>query len=110
MPIFKRTSPNTWPLRALAASAVCLYLLINAFLILCLAHPHNTHFQGHADSHPISGCAWVHKTVASHVPSSGIILAFVGVALLVSLQQPQYRPQISLVRLTGRSPPLLALA
>lgn len=110
MVLLKKTSRNAWPFRPLAASALGLYLLVHAFLILCLAHPHNTHFQGHADSHPISGCAWVHKTVASHVPSSGIILAFVGVALLVFLQQPQYRPQISLVRLTGRSPPLLALS
>ncbi|VUZ84626.1 hypothetical protein MELA_00999 [Candidatus Methylomirabilis lanthanidiphila] len=96
------------PLRSLAASAVGLYLLVNAFLILCLVHPHNTHLQGQTDSHPASVCAWVHKTVASHVPSSGVNLPLISATLLVLLPLPQYAARLSSIRLTGRSPPLLA--
>lgn len=95
-------------LRSLAASAVCLYLLLNAFLVLCLAHPHTAHLQTQADDHLGSICAWVHKTVGSHVPSSRVILPLVAAALLTLLPLPQRTPETCPIRLTGRSPPPLA--
>lgn len=106
-----RSSHEARPLRPLAASALGLYLLVNAFLILCLFHhPHNTHLQNQPDAHLDSVCEWVHNTVSSHMPSSRLILPFAAAILLVFLPSPQHCPQISLIRLTGRSPPLLAFA
>lgn len=109
VPLLKQSS-ELRPLRFLAVSTLGLYLLVHAFLILCLVHPHNAHLQGQADGHPVSVCAWVHKTVASHMPSAGVTLPFVTTTLLALLLLRQRRPQISPIRLTGRSPPLLALA
>ncbi|VUZ84623.1 hypothetical protein MELA_00996 [Candidatus Methylomirabilis lanthanidiphila] len=106
MPLLKRTSYKAWPLRYLTASAVGLYLLVNAFLILCLAHPHNPRLQGHTDSHPVSVCEWVYKTVSSHMPSSGVTLPLVAVVLPAFLLLPRWRPETYLIRLSGRSPPL----
>jgi hypothetical protein len=100
---------NARPLRLIAASALGLYLLVNAFLILCLVHPHNAHLQAQADDHLGSVCTWVHKTVSSHVPSSAITLSLIVAALLTFVSLPQLSPETCLIRLTGRSPPLLAL-
>jgi len=108
--LLNRSSHGPRPLQPLAASALCLYLLLNAFLILCLVHPHDTHLQGQADDHLGSVCEWVHKTVSSHVPSSRVLLPFAAAVLLIFLPLPQHSPQISPIRLTGRSPPLLAFA
>lgn len=111
MALVNRPSHDSGPLKSLAVSALCLYLLIHAFLILCLVHPHNTHVQGQTgSSHPVSVCAWVHKTVASHVPSSRVLLPLAAALLFVFLPSPQHAPQFSPIRLTGRSPPLLAFA
>lgn len=110
MALLNRSFRKSRHLKSLAVSALCLYLLVNAFLILCLVHPHNTHIQGQADTHPVSVCAWAHKTVASHVPSSRILLPLAVAVLLAFLTLPQHYPQISPIRLTGRSPPLLAFA
>jgi len=110
MAILNRPSRDTRPLRSLAISAVCLYLLVNAVLILCLVHPHNTHLQGQADSHPASVCEWVHKTVSSHVPASGIILPLIAAAPLAFLPLLQRILETCFITLTGRSPPLFVLA
>lgn len=110
MALLNRSSHEPRPLRPLAVSALCLYLLLNAFLILCLGHPHNEHLQGQADSHLGSVCEWVHKTVSSHVPSSTVLLPLAAAVLLAFLPLPQRSPEISPIRLTGRSPPLLAFA
>lgn len=95
--------------RLLAASALSLYLLVNAFLILCLVHPHNAHLQAQADDHLSSVCTWVHKTVSSHVPSSAITLSLIVAVLLTFLPLPQHSPETCSIKLTGRSPPLFAL-
>ncbi|KAB2958851.1 MAG: hypothetical protein F9K13_12085 [Candidatus Methylomirabilis oxygeniifera] len=108
MSLSNRLIHKSRSLTPIAVSALGLYLLVNAFLILCLVHPHNTHLQAQADSHPVSVCAWVHKTVASHVPSSGIILPLVAAGLLAFLPLPQRSPEIFPIKQTGRSPPLLA--
>lgn len=110
MALLNKPSHEPRPLRLLAVSALGLYLLVNAFLILCLVHPHDTHLQGQADDHLGSVCEWVHKTVSSHVPSSRVLLLLAAAILLAFLPLPQHCPQISPIRLTGRSPPLLAFA
>lgn len=105
-----RRSFTPEPLKSIAASALGLYLLVNVFLILCLVHPHNTHLQSQVDSHPGSVCDWVHKTVSSHIPSSGILLPLAAAVLLDLLPSLLHYPQTSPIRLTGRSPPQLVLA
>lgn len=103
-----RAFRKSWPLRSLAVSALCLYLLVHAFLVLCLVHPHNTHLQGRTDTHPVSVCAWVHNTVASHVPSSAVVLPLIITVLLMFPLALQSSPETCPIKLTGRSPPLLA--
>lgn len=110
MPLVKKASHESRPLKSLAVYALGLYLLVNAFLILCLVHPHNAHLQDHADNYPASVCEWVYKTVSSHAPSSRILLPFAAAILLILLPPPPHAPQISPVSLTGRSPPLPAFA
>ncbi|KAB2959148.1 MAG: hypothetical protein F9K13_11135 [Candidatus Methylomirabilis oxygeniifera] len=110
MALVSRPSHEARPLRPLAVSALCLYLLLNVFLILCLVHPHNTHLQGQTDSHPGSVCEWVHKTVSPHVPSSGVSLPLAATVLLACLPVLRRTSEPCLIRLTGRSPPLLAFA
>lgn len=110
MALLNRSSHGPWPLRPLAVSALCLYLLVNAFLILCLVHPHDTHLQGQADDHLGSVCNWVHKTVSSHIPSSGIFLPSAAAVLLAFLPLLRHSPEPCSIRLTGRSPPQLAFA
>jgi len=83
--LLNRPSHEPRPLRSLAVSALGLYLLVNAFLILCLAHPHDTHLQGQADDHLGSVCEWVHKTVSSRVPSSRVLLLLATAVLLAFL-------------------------
>jgi len=108
MRLLNRLTHQSRPLRPLAVSALGLYLLLHAFLILCLSHPHNTHLQGQADDHLGSVCEWVHKTVSPHVPSSRIFLPSVAAILLTLLPLLLSTPEIWPIRLTGRSPPLLA--
>lgn len=110
MSLLRRTSYNARSLRPVAVSALGFYLLVHAFLILCLVHPHNAHLQAQADDHLGSVCTWVHKTVSSHVPSSGVILPLVAAALLAVLPAVWRCPQISPVLLASRSPPLLVSA
>ena len=110
MPLLTRPFHELRPLRSLAVSALGLYLLLNVFLISCLVHPHKAHLQDQADDHLNSVCEWVHKTVSSHVPSVGMLLPLAAAVLLVFLPLLQHRPQISPIRLTGRSPPPLAFA
>lgn len=104
----QRSFYKSWSFRSLATSALCLYLLVHAFLILCLVHPHNTHLQGRTDAHPVSVCAWVHNTVASHVPSSAVVPPLIITVLLIVPLALQSSPETYPIKLTGRSPPLLA--
>ncbi len=110
MALMHRPSHAPRPLRPLAASALCLYLLLNVFLVLCLGHPHNTQHHDQAENRLGSVCEWVHKTVSSHVASARVLLPFAAAILLAFLLLPQHCPQISPIRLTGRSPPLLTFA
>lgn len=110
MPFLHRPPHGPRSLRPLAVSALSLYLLINAFLILCLGHPHTTHRHAQTENRLGTVCEWVHKTVSPHVPSSRVLLPFAAAVLLVFLSLLRYCPQISPIRLTGRSPPLLAFA
>jgi hypothetical protein len=108
--LLNRPSHEPRPLRPLAVSALGLYLLLNVFLLLCLGHPHNTHRHDQTDNRLGSVCEWVYKTVSPHVPSSGVSLPLAAAVLLAFLPLPQHAPQLSPIRLTGRSPPLLAFA
>jgi hypothetical protein len=108
--LLNQPSHEPRPLRPLAVSALCLYLLVNVFLILCLVHSYDTHLQGQADSHPGSVCEWVHKTVSSHVPSSGVSLPSAAAVLLAFLPLLRRSPEPCSIRLPGRSPPQLAFA
>lgn len=97
-------------LKPFAAASFALYLLLNAFLILCLIHPHNDHLQGQANGHLASICVWVHKTVSPHALSAGLILPAVEAALFILVPLPLRSSQLQIIKLTGRSPPQLALA
>jgi len=108
--LLNRSSHGPRPLRPLAASALCLYLLLNVFLFLCLGHPHNTHRHDQTDNRLGSVCEWVYKTVSPHVPSSGVSLPLAAAVLLAFLPVLRRSPKTCPIRLTGRSPPLLAFA
>lgn len=110
MPLLHSPSHGPRPLRPLAVSALCLYLLLNVFLILCLGHPHNTHRHEQTDDRLGSVCEWVHKTVSPHVPSSGVSLPLAAAVLLAFLPLLRCTPEPCPIRLTGRSPPLLVFA
>lgn len=109
VPGLNRRACEARSLKPIAVSALCLYLLVHLFLILCLVHPHNAHLKGQADGHPVSVCAWAHKTVSSHVPSSWALPPLAVAVLLALVPLPQLRPESDPIRLAGRSPPLFAL-
>jgi hypothetical protein len=110
MPFLYSPSHESRLLRPFAASALCLYFLLNVFLILCLGHPHNTQYHDQAKNRLGSVCEWVHKTVSPHVPASGVSLPLAATVLVVCLLLPHRTPDPHPIRLTGRSPPLLAFA
>ncbi|NJD68836.1 MAG: hypothetical protein C3F12_07445 [Candidatus Methylomirabilota bacterium] len=103
-------SPVRLRLTSFVAASISLYLLLNAFLILCLIHPHNRHVQHQANGHLASICAWIHKTVAPHAPSTGVMLPVVAATLLILIPLLPRFSQIRIIRCTGRSPPQLCLA
>lgn len=92
-------------LKPLVAAAALLYFLVHAFLILCLAHPHDAHSHTPADEHFDFVCVWVQKAVTSHTPSAAVALPAVEAVFLVLLLLPLPSPLIRVVQLTGRSPP-----
>ncbi len=96
--------------KALAGGVACLYLLFSAFLILCLAHPLDSHSHGDADHHFDFACLWVQKAVSSHAPSSGVSLPSVQTILFLVLPFLWVLPQARLIPVTGRSPPGSPLA
>ena len=97
-------------LKPLVATAALLYFLVNAFLILCLAHPHDGHSHTPADEHFDVVCIWVQKAVSSHTPSAAVSLAAVEAVFFLLLLVPFPVPLIRVVQLTGRSPPSAAFA
>jgi len=92
-------------LKPLVATAALLYFLVNAFLILCLAHPRDVHSHTPADEHFDFVCVWVEKAVTSHTPSAAVALPAVEAVFFILLLLPLPSPLIRAVQVTGRSPP-----
>lgn len=92
-------------LKPLVATAAFLYFLVNAFLILCLAHPYDEHSHAPADEHFDFVCVWVQKAISSHTLSAAAPLPVVEAVFFVLLLLPLPAPLIRVVELTGRSPP-----
>lgn len=97
-------------LTLLAAAAACLYVLVNAFLILCLVHPSEGHSHSPTDEHFETTCVWVQKAVSSHTLAARVFLPPVEAILFVLFSFPLLVPLIRAVQLTGRSPPSIAFA
>ena len=97
-------------LKLVVAAAACLYVLVNAFLILCLIHPSEGHSHSPTDEHFETACVWVQKAVSSHTLSARVILPAVEAILFVLSSFPLLVPLIRAVQLTGRSPPSIAFA
>ena len=97
-------------LRLLTAAAACLYVLVNAFLILCLIHPSEGHSHGPTDEHFETTCVWVQKAVSSHTLAARVFLPPVEAILFVMSSFPLLVLLIRAVQLTGRSPPSIAFA
>ncbi len=89
------------------AVAACLYLLISAFLILCLIHPHDGHSHSQSDQQIHVTCVWVQKAVSSHAPSAPVIFPVVEAVPFTLLSIAFLIPQTRLIHVTGRSPPSL---
>jgi hypothetical protein len=97
-------------LKLLAAAAACLYVLVNAFLILCLIHPSEGHSHSPTDEHFETTCVWVQKAVSSHTLAARVFLPPVEAILFVMSSFPLLVLLIRAVQLTGRSPPSIAFA
>jgi hypothetical protein len=97
-------------LRLLVAGAASMYVLVNAFLILCLIHPSEGHSHGPTDEHFETTCVWVQKAVSSHTLAARVILPAVEAILFVLSSFPLLVPLIRAVQVTGRSPPSTAFA
>ena len=112
MPIqtVNRRTQRARRLKLLAAAATCLYVLVNAFLILCLVHPSEGHSHGPTDEHFETTCVWVQKAVSSHTLSARVFLPAVEAILFVLSSVPLLVLLIRAVQLTGRSPPSTAFA
>lgn len=96
-------------LQSCAAAAVGLYLLLHAFLTLCLVHPHNEHLQDQAKKHLASICRWAQKTASPHVPSVSVLLPVVAAALFILVPPLSRASQCRIITPLGRSPPPLCL-
>ena len=97
-------------LKLLVAAATCLYVLVNAFLILCLVHPSDGHTHNPTGEHFHFTCVWVQKAVSSHALSARVVLPVIEAILFASLSFPLLALQIRAVQLTSRSPPSTASA
>ena len=97
-------------LKLLVAAATCLYLLVNAFLILCLVHPSDGHSHNPTGEHFHFTCVWVQKAVSSHTLAARVFLPPVEATLFVMSSFPLLVLLIRTVQLTGRSPPSIAFA
>jgi len=97
-------------LRLVVAGAASLYVLVNAFLILCLIHPSEGHSHGPTDEHFETTCVWVQKAVSSHTLAARVFLPPVEAILFVMSSFPLLVLLIRAVQLTGRSPPSIAFA
>jgi hypothetical protein len=110
MQTVNRRTQRARHLKLLVAGAACLYVLVNAFLILCLVHPSEGHSHSPTDEHFETTCVWVQKAVSSHTLSARVILPAVEAILFVMSSFPLLVLLIRAVQLTGRSPPSIAFA
>ena len=97
-------------LRLVVAGAASLYVLVNAFLILCLVHPSDGHSHNPTGEHFHFTCVWVQKAVSSHTLAARVFLPPVEATLFVMSSFPLLVLLIRTVQLTGRSPPSIAFA
>jgi hypothetical protein len=95
--------------RLLVAGAAGLYILVNAFLILCLIHPGEGHSHTPDDEHLHFTCVWVQKAASTHTLAAPIILPPIEALLFVLTSFPLLVLLIRAIQLTGRSPPSIAL-
>jgi hypothetical protein len=110
MQIANRGTRRFRRLKLLAAAAACLYVLVNALLILCLVHPKDGHSHGPTDEQFHFTCVWVQKAVSSHTLAARVFLPPVESILFVMSSFPLLVLLIRAVQVTGRSPPSTALA
>jgi membrane protein YdbS with pleckstrin-like domain len=110
MQTVNRRTQRARRLKLVVAAAACLYVLVNAFLILCLVHPSNGHSHGPTGEHFHFTCVWVQKAVSSHTLSARVFLPAVEAILFVLSSFPLLVPLIRAVQVNGRSPPSTALA
>ena len=110
MQTVNRRTQRARRLKLVVAAAACLYVLVNAFLILCLVHPSEGHSHGPSDEHFETTCVWVQKAVSSHTLSARVFLPAVESILFVMSSFPLLVLLIRAVQLTGRSPPSIAFA
>jgi len=110
MQTVNRRTQRARRLKLLVAGAICLYVLVNAFLILCLIHPSEGHSHSPTDEHFETTCVWVQKAVSSHTLSARVFLPVVEAILFASLSLPLLVPLIRAVEVTSRSPPRTAFA
>jgi len=108
--IANRKTQRTRRLKLVVAAATCLYVLVNAFLILCLIHPSDGHSHSPAVEQFHFTCVWVQKAVSSHTLSARVFLPAVEAILFVLSSVPLLVLLIRAVQLTGRSPPSTAFA
>ena len=100
-----QTTRRLWHLKPVVAGAAFLYLLVNAFLILCLAHPDDGHSHSQASAHLDVVCIWVQKAISSQVPSAAVMPSVAEAVVFVLLSFPLPARLVRILRLTGRSPP-----
>ena len=92
-------------LKPLAATTACLYLLVSALLVLCMAHPYDGHSHSQASGHIDVVCVWVQKAIYSHTLSAAAPLPAVEAVFFLLVSFPLPVALIRVVQLTGRSPP-----
>lgn len=92
-------------IKPLAGMAACLYLLVSALLVLCMAHPEDGHSHGQADDHLDVVCIWLQKATSFHAPSAAVMPSVAVAVVYVLLSFPLPARLVRILRLTGRSPP-----
>lgn len=110
MQTVNRRTQRARRLKLVVAATGCLYVLVNAFLILCLIHPSDGHSHSPADEQFHFTCVWVQKAVSSHTLSARVFRPPVEAILFVMSSFPLLVLLIRAVQLTGRSPPSIAFA
>lgn len=92
-------------IKPLATAAACLYLLVSALLVLCMAHPEDGHSHGQAGDHLDVVCVWLQKATSFHAPPAAFVPSVAEVVVFVLWSFPVAACPVRNLRLTGRSPP-----